>query len=155
MSLDVVVTRVRYFPAKKPHAPLSIAEVPLLSDWVLPWLIPDLSTRLAARLLRLMPNNFLSTFSMKLDKLLFSDFASATSLAFSDRSSLNDTVVSFTTGMIRQEPLSVAHLMAGRKPRSSRCDQNAHGVADLESAGPAGLRRGLHDVNDPSLPQML
>ena len=100
MSLDVVVTRVRYFPAKKPHAPLSIAEVPLLSDWVLPWLIPDLSTRLAARLLRLMPNNFLSTFSMKLDKLLFSDFASATSLAFSDRSSLNDTVVSFIIGMV-------------------------------------------------------
>ena len=59
MSLDVVVIRVRYFPAKQPHAPLSIAEVPLLSDWVLPWLIPDLSTRLAARLLRLKPNNFL------------------------------------------------------------------------------------------------
>jgi len=35
---------------------------------------------------------------MKLDRLLFSDFARATSFAFSAWSSLNDTVVSFTIG---------------------------------------------------------
>jgi hypothetical protein len=47
-----------------------------------------------------------STFSMKLDKLLFSALASATSLAFTDFSSLNDTVVSFTSRMLNPGHLS-------------------------------------------------
>jgi hypothetical protein len=47
-----------------------------------------------------------STFSMKLDKLLFSTFARETSFAFRDFSSLNDTVVSFTSGMLNPRNIS-------------------------------------------------
>ena len=58
---------------------------------------------------------------MKLDKLLFSDLASATSFDFRDLSTLNDTVVSFTSPDGKSDIPSrqvqwEAHFKLDRKP---------------------------------------